>query len=724
MPADDPSRPLHVTVVNPSGILGGAERWLLQLLDATDRLRVDAVSLAEGPLNDALRDRGVPVTVLDTGRELREVAHSSVALGMHLRRKRPEVVVGNGLKAAVAVAGPTRLTGVPVTWAIHDFSHARWAPWLARAFDLVVANSSAVAATTGRRDVPLVPPPLPPSPLWPEAAVAELQRLGVPWPTTTATGRPLRRLACIGRLVPYKGVDVAIEAIARTDEWELIVLGSADPAEPEEMERLRGIAVRHGVVDRVHIVGETPEAGRLLTAVDAVAILTRPEGPFGREGYSLVALEALRAGRPLIGARSSPVVAELASRAGVVVSPDDVPAIVDALRLVGAPGRDGSAAAEAARRALAGHPTAAELADVLVTHLAKVALRPGAGIRSHTPISVVTTMRDEEAVIDTLVPAVLSQLREQDEYVIVDDGSRDTTPTKLDEWSTQDPRLRVITIPPSGRSQGRNAGFAAARHARVAVTDAGCLPRPGWLDALRQAFGEPDPPDLVVGVYHVVTRTPFEQAASAANYPDAEEARRRTPLVRIYTRLLGRAFDPTALDGRSFGVTREAWQAAGGFPEHLRTAEDYAFGQAVLATGRRSVLAVEAAVDWFPRPDLRTTARMYYGYGRGDGEQRAPRLVARNLVRIVSTGSALLLLRRGGSGGRGAVLAGAVAALSLPVARSYRYGHPVSAWVRLPLVIAVKDAAKAAGCLAGLVGPVTHDDHISAPPPTTLSSAR
>jgi hypothetical protein len=53
------TRPLCVSVVARDGVLGGAELWLLSLLDATDRLAVDAVLLADGPLRDEFARRGV-----------------------------------------------------------------------------------------------------------------------------------------------------------------------------------------------------------------------------------------------------------------------------------------------------------------------------------------------------------------------------------------------------------------------------------------------------------------------------------------------------------------------------------------------------------------------------------------------------------------------------------------------------------------------------------------
>ena len=59
-----------------------------------------------------------------------------------------------------------------------------------------------------------------------------------------------RTMLFAGRLLPFKGVSLAIEALARLRGWRLIVCGEG----PDE-ERLRGLAQRLGVMDRVDFRG-------------------------------------------------------------------------------------------------------------------------------------------------------------------------------------------------------------------------------------------------------------------------------------------------------------------------------------------------------------------------------------------------------------------------------------------------------------------------------------
>jgi hypothetical protein len=237
----------------------------------------------------------------------------------------------------------------------------------------------------------------------------------------------------------------------------------------------------------------------------------------------------------------------------------------------------------------------------------------------------------------------------------------------------------------------------------VVATDAGCRPVAGWLAALRAPFAEPAPPDLVTGVYRVSTRNRLETAFAVACFPDPEEARRPTPLVRAYGALLGRRFDPRRLDGRSMAVTVEAWRAAGGFREDLFSSEDAVFGEAVVRSGRRPVLAVDAEVIWDQHPSLVATARMFHRYGAWGARGGSRALVRRDLLRA---GAYLLapLLARAGRPGRAALVAATGAYLSLPLVRLHRQGHGPGTMAALPLALAVKDLAKAAGCLAGLFG--------------------
>jgi glycosyltransferase involved in cell wall biosynthesis len=343
-----------------------------------------------------------------------------------------------------------------------------------------------------------------------------------------------------------------------------------------------------------------------------------------------------------------------------------------------------------------------EEAERMVSRLAEAAGRPGAGLAPRQPVTVLTCLRNEQGHIDPVVGGVVPQLGPDDEYLIVDDGSTDGTPAEIARWLAVDARLRTLRGPAVNAAAARNVGIGAARHPVVACIDAGCVPAEGWLDALRAPFSESSPPSLLVGVYHVSTRTPRERAFAAACFPDPAEARHPSMLVRVYGRFLGRAFNADRLDGRSMAVRRDAWRAAGGFREDVPSLEDAAFSRDVIESRGRTVLALDADVEWEQHPTLRATARMYAKYGVGDVRTGDRQLVARDLARAVAYLGGPVLALVGGKGGRLAASIGSAAYLSLPLIRAARSGDPrVIALV--PLALAVKDLAKCGGCIHGLL---------------------
>jgi glycosyltransferase involved in cell wall biosynthesis len=335
--------------------------------------------------------------------------------------------------------------------------------------------------------------------------------------------------------------------------------------------------------------------------------------------------------------------------------------------------------------------------------LAVAAHRPGAGLdpAAGPRMSVVVPVYREAGTIGDSLDALDAQLSPGDELVVVADDGGDGTIAAIRRSPVE---CTLITRPgPGGISSARNAGIAAARHDVVALTDAGCRPHPGWLDGLRAGAAEAGiGPDLVTGLYDVAASTPMEAAFALACFPVPEEARRTGVWTTLYGKLLGRAYDPTLPTGRSMAVTKDAWAAAGGFPEDLATAEDVRFGRRLAELGRTCVLTADAVTTWEQRPTLGATARMYHGYGVGDGQSGDRLLVARNLVRLAAYLLGPLLWWKGGRAGQAAAAAGAAVYLSVPVARAARRRAGAQTWALLPVALAVKDVAKAVGCLKGL----------------------
>lgn len=316
-------RRLRVTVVTSFGTTeGGAEQWLLSMLNSLrDEVIVRVLVLEEGPLIEALTHVGATVRVIPVfGLRPSEMARGARAIAHDLRAHRPDVVVGNGVKAQAALILGARVVRVPNVWVKHDHSFdaqvARPLGWLS---GRVVATALEVGEAVGRDDVVVIEPERPQPPLSREQSLTELARFGY---------RPdaLSALVMVGRLVPYKGVDIAISALAYTgaDRWRLVVIGSDDDSAPGETERLRQLATTLGVGARVHFCGHVPRAGRLLAAFDALAVMTRPgqAGAPQREGYGITGTEAMLAGVPVIMAGEGPVARRLRTSrgdAGIVV---------------------------------------------------------------------------------------------------------------------------------------------------------------------------------------------------------------------------------------------------------------------------------------------------------------------------------------------------------------------------------------------------------------------
>ena len=169
-------------------------------------------------------------------------------------------------------------------------------------------------------------------------------------------------LVTVGNLVPVKGQDLAIAALANLPDARLVLAGTG----PEEG-RLRALAAELHVAERVHFAGSVaPEALVSLLAAADVMVL-----PSSREGLANAWIEALACGAPLIipdvgGARE--VVTTPA--AGQIV-PRDAAAIAAAVRaILASPPDRADTAAEAARFSWDGN------AQQLAAHYRALAGRP------------------------------------------------------------------------------------------------------------------------------------------------------------------------------------------------------------------------------------------------------------------------------------------------------------------------------------------------------------
>jgi rhamnosyl/mannosyltransferase len=137
--------------------------------------------------------------------------------------------------------------------------------------------------------------------------------------------RPL--LLFVGRLRHYKGVNVLIEAMRRLPDATALVVGIGPMAEEWQQQ-----AQAAGVLDRVHFLGEQPDAA-VLALYHAADVFVLPSTNRA-ETFGIVQMEAMACGRPLIctelGTGTSYV--NHNGVTGLVVPPGDAEALTAAMR--------------------------------------------------------------------------------------------------------------------------------------------------------------------------------------------------------------------------------------------------------------------------------------------------------------------------------------------------------------------------------------------------------
>jgi glycosyltransferase involved in cell wall biosynthesis len=137
-------------------------------------------------------------------------------------------------------------------------------------------------------------------------------------------------VATLDRAHHFKRLDLAIEAIARSNEHpHLVVAGGG-----ELLDDFRGVAKRAGVGDRVHFLGAVPhgELPGVLRAADVFLLTTEPPESFG-----IVLIEAMACGLPAIATDYPGVRAVIdEGETGLLAPAGDAAAVAKALdRLAG-----------------------------------------------------------------------------------------------------------------------------------------------------------------------------------------------------------------------------------------------------------------------------------------------------------------------------------------------------------------------------------------------------
>lgn len=178
------------------------------------------------------------------------------------------------------------------------------------------------------------------------------------------------RLLSVGAVVPRKGFDVLIAALASISglPWRLTIAGDLTRS-PTTSDKLEADIARHRLADRVDLLGAvSPQRlGTLYPSADVFVLASH------FEGYGMAYAEAMAHGLPIIGTTGGATVDTVPPTAGVLVEPGNVKALTRALRAVLENEEERRRLARGALAAAADLPTWASTARIVATALERLA---------------------------------------------------------------------------------------------------------------------------------------------------------------------------------------------------------------------------------------------------------------------------------------------------------------------------------------------------------------
>lgn len=337
-----------VLFIDHAGVLGGGQ---YSLLDIARHFAGSCKVLlfADGPFRERLQQYGVSVEVLPAPRKVSGVSRQATLLQdlravagvIHLARsvakhaRDYDLIYANGQKPMVVSAFVAWLANKPLIWHLRDTLtvqfESRLHLWLATTLAnwfvaRVIANSKATAEafvqSGGRADlVQTVYNGIDAASfraVTPEQVASVRQQLGL---------GSVPVIGAFGRLAPWKGQHVLLEAMAQLPKIHVLFVGDAIFGEDAYAKKLREQAAALGVTDRAHFLGFRQDIPLLMSSVDMVVHTAVEAEPFGR-----VLVEGMLARKPVVATRGggTPEIIETGV-SGLLVPPSDVKALVAAM---------------------------------------------------------------------------------------------------------------------------------------------------------------------------------------------------------------------------------------------------------------------------------------------------------------------------------------------------------------------------------------------------------
>jgi len=150
-----------------------------------------------------------------------------------------------------------------------------------------------------------------------------------PMPRTSRDANDVPHLLSVGAVVPRKGFDTLVSALAMLADlpWRLTIVGDLT-RDPKEAAKLQELILQDRLAGRIEMLGAVSPSrlAALFGGADIFVLASR------FEGYGMAYTEALSHGLPVIGTTAGAIPDTIPQAAGLLVPPDDPAALAAALR--------------------------------------------------------------------------------------------------------------------------------------------------------------------------------------------------------------------------------------------------------------------------------------------------------------------------------------------------------------------------------------------------------
>jgi glycosyltransferase involved in cell wall biosynthesis len=336
---------LRIAFVTHVARFSGAEIEMLRFIETARGVESVVLLAEDGPLVPRLVEAGASVEVLPLAERTRAMrrdeirvgasqAVASIDIARYARRLykrfialRPDVVSAISLKAGAYCAPVARLGRIPCVWHLHDQIDAGHMPRKA-----VLPMRLLIATVPNAVVAPARAPLLAVGTLRPGIRTAVIPA-PIPMPAAPVAIRPhVKRIGLVGRLAPWKGQHVFLEAFANAlpnSDVRAAIVGSAIFGEDDYARSLHGLADRLGIRDRVEFRGFRSDVQAEFERLDLLvhsSVLVEPLGT--------VIFEAMGAGLPVIAANAGgPAEYVTHGENGLLHDPGSVEGLAAMLRL-------------------------------------------------------------------------------------------------------------------------------------------------------------------------------------------------------------------------------------------------------------------------------------------------------------------------------------------------------------------------------------------------------